>query len=863
MKNYKLLITIILHFIFSTIHGQVNDNFAQLSMLPDHWSGNRDAFIVNGNGELQLSSSGAGGAYLSTPIVPHTDHGEWLYTVRLPFSPSANNHLRLWLLANQEDLLDVNIKGLFLQLGENGNQDAIELRWIENQKEIVLCRGEEGKIANSFHLRIKILKDNNQWRIFIDEWLIGYFKLSSQAIYSVADLPFMGLSCHYTSSNSNKFFFNEIYYGEQRMDTTPTFVEQIATGEDLQSIQIKFSKPLLPDQLLHNESFRIAENEIHPVECRFNDNKYNEIILKFQEIFEEGNPYHLQINNLVDLNDHILDEYMAEIIFHKIRRNDVVFSEIMAAPHPTVALPDAEYIEIYNRKSNDIVLKDWTIQIGKTVRSLPEIALKGNEYALIISEANAALFNHLDNCYAISSLSITDGGQQIILYNNRSEVIHSLSFKSSWHRESIKRNGGWSLEMIDSENPCHGLSNWESSTSPTGGTPGYANSIAATNNDVSPPEIERITLIDSTCVKLFFTEQIRIDLEDSSTFFQIDRGVEITRIEEVAPDFRALLIHFQPPVEKGKIYTLTVTGEVEDCVGWAVLKSSRIAFGIASPASKNDLIINEILTSSTHDNNYIEIYNRSSNIIEMGTILLGSGGDTIPKKAVAAVGGGCQLFPESYLVICKNKEMTLAQYSAPFPERLFANDSFPSFAKSSGVVFLTDKGLRTIDRVAYDDQMHYSMLTSINDVSLERIHFNAESSKRDSWKSAAASSGYGTPGYLNSQHINLKETEEIIEIDPEIISPDQDGFNDYATIRCLFQDTENRVSITIFDPNGFPVKQLVNNQYCGTESLFTWDGTTAQESRAPPGFYVVVLEYWNQNGTRKKTKKVIGVHYPH
>ncbi|MDR2980469.1 MAG: lamin tail domain-containing protein [Bacteroidales bacterium] len=859
MKKCDSLITLILLIISHNVSSQIHDQFGELNLLPDYWNGDRNTFIINTDGELQLSTAEAGSSYLSTQIPQYHENTEWRYTLRIPFSPSANNYVRFWLMADQEDLLHENRKGIFLQLGENGNADAIELRRIANKQETVICRGENGKVSTSFHLGIKVLKDeNHHWKIYIDETLFGYFVLDSEETHSTDNLPYMGLSCHYTSSNSKKFFFEEIYYGTPWVDTLPAKIEYVTTQQDMQSIRIGFSKALFPGQILYNENFRIIEDNIHPIECQFSDTKYQEILIRFAYSFTEYNPKHLQINNLTDINNNSIPEHITGIIFSKIRRNDVVIHEIMADPSPAVGLPEAEYIEIHNRKSNTITLKNWKLQIGKTVRDLPEITLEGNGYALIVSSVNKPLYSELNNSHALSSLSITDGGQQIILYDNDDEAIHSVTFKSGWHREMIKRNGGWSLEMIDNGNPCHGVSNWNSSISPNGGTPGFANSIAKSNKDIVSPEIERVTLIDSLCVKLFFTEQVRIE-EDVENIFQIDRGIKISRITEVPPDFQSLLIYLETPITTSKTYTLTVWGNVYDCADWKVHPNSWIQFGIPSSAQKNDLIINEIMLFSSSDGDYVEVYNRSSKIIEMGNVLLGSGGDSIPQKAVAAISGGGQLLPGNYLVICENKTTTLKQYFTPFPERLITNDSFPSYAQSGGIISLTNRELQTIDRLPYDEKMHYCLLSSINDVSLERIHFNAETANRESWKSAAASIGYGTPGYLNSQYIDWAELEDQFEITPEIISPNQDGFDDYVTIRCQFLDPENRVTISIFDPTGNPVKRLINNQYCGTEALFTWDGTSLQETCVPPGFYVILIEYWNQNGKSKKVKKVVGV----
>ena len=34
----------------------------------------------------------------------------------------------------------------------------------------------------------------------------------------------------------------------------------------------------------------------------------------------------------------------------------------------------------------------------------------------------------------------------------------------SWYQNEVKKDGGWTLEMIDTKSPCAGISNWKAST---------------------------------------------------------------------------------------------------------------------------------------------------------------------------------------------------------------------------------------------------------------------------------------------------------------------------------------------------------------------------------------------------------------
>lgn len=544
-----------------------------------------------------------------------------------------------------------------------------------------------------------------------------------------------------------------------------------------------------------------------------------------------------------------------------LQRYDIVFSEIMADPAPTIGLPAVEYLELHNRLPHPVILKNWTLKIGNSLKKLPAIFIDSAGYTTLIAEKYYGAFHgYAHSIFTLSSLSLTDAGQTLILYNSFNEVIHSVTYKRNWHEEPLKRDGGWSLEMVDDRLPCLEHENWASSTDVQGGTPAAPNSVRTMLTDEQPPAIERITLLNDSTIRLFFTEPVQPDLPISPSLFEITPYMTIVAIQEVPHAFCALDLYLADPLTDNVTYLLKIIGNIQDCTGNNATIGADIRFGIPHPPNSQDLIINEILThpAQGEDADYIEIYNRSASIVDLKDIKIGSGGDKLPDKAVTAVHDGYQLLPDHYFVFCKNRKITEKQYYCPDTKALWQCDSLPLYAISGGVVHLTNRALQTIDKFAYTEDMHYAQLLTTEGVSLERVRIDGTTQDANNWRSAAASAGFGTPGYLNSQTGEDLETDKITAI-PEVFSPDNDGYQDYTEFVFTFTEPENRLTITLFNEYGFPVKHLVNNDLCGNRAVYRWDGLDDHNARLPPGFYIARFKWWNMNGKVYSRKKAVAI----
>ncbi len=92
---------------------------------------------------------------------------------------------------------------------------------------------------------------------------------------------------------------------------------------------------------------------------------------------------------------------------------------------------------------------------------------------------------------------------------------------------------------------------------------------------------------------------------------------------------------------------------------------------------------------------------------------------------------------------------------------------------------------------------------------------------------------------------------------PKTFSPDNDGFDDFATINIKMSETGFVANITIFDAFGRPVKDLVKNATLPQAASFRWDGLDDKLRKVPVGVYVIFTEVFSLDGKKKSFKNPV------
>lgn len=542
-------------------------------------------------------------------------------------------------------------------------------------------------------------------------------------------------------------------------------------------------------------------------------------------------------------------------------RYDVVITEIMSDPTPQVGLPNLEWIEIRNTTSLPINLQNWRVGDGSGVSgTLPNFLLQPDSIAIICGTTAAATMQQYGRTFGVTSfLSLDNDGEMIFLRSNTGVTIHAVEYSKTWFNNAVKSDGGWTLEMIDTKNPCSGSSNWKASTDARGGTPGIKNSVDGNNKDQTLPMLIRAFATDSVTVVLNFDEPLDSLSGATAGNYQLSDGIgsPVSAIS-IFPLFNSVQLKLSTPLQRNKVYSVTANN-VTDCAGNAIAAFKTVKVGLSSTADSLDIIINEILFNpKTDGTDYVEIYNRSSKIFNLGSLLLANRSSTglisnIKQLTVQNIA----LFPGEYLVLSEDESIVKRQYTATNVSAFINIASMPSYPDDKGIVVLVNNAGAVIDELSYDEKWHFALITNAEGIALERIDPNTKTQNKDNWHSAAKDAGYGTPSYQNSQfRIDLQVKGDVTAM-PEVFSPDNDGTDDFLTITYRFPETGYVMNITVFDAGGRPVKSLQRNAICSQTGSFRWDGLNDKLQQLPVGPYIIFAEVFNLAGKVKRFKNQV------
>jgi hypothetical protein len=216
------------------------------------------------------------------------------------------------------------------------------------------------------------------------------------------------------------------------------------------------------------------------------------------------------------------------------------------------------------------------------------------------------------------------------------------------------------------------------------------------------------------------------------------------------------------------------------------------------------------------------------------------------------------LLPNQYLLLTEDSSWIHRYYSPG--QILILETALPSFPDDEGTVVILNTQGSVVDELHYTPDWHHPLMTTPQGVSLERINPMGITQQQQNWHSAASTTRFGTPGYRNAQSVPYTQaSEEILTASSLVISPDLDGFQDILRLKYVLDQPGYLANIDIYTSWGALVQTIANNQLCGLQGEFAWDGFSMQKHPLKRGTYIVQARFHLPNGKVRHQKLAIGV----
>ena len=810
------------------------------------WFGDISKFRINADTQLQLNDNpvtGKAGIYSNVALA---DSADWYFYFRLDFSPSNGNYLTVFLSGNGMPGT-AQFEGFYIKAGESGNADALELYRVQSGQSERILRGTDGLLARPLEAWVHVAVKNGMWSLEVDTAGQGnYLFQGSRSGFPLVPASLFGIECSHSASRNDKFYFDDIRIGPLYEDHEAPFITDLQSLND-SILQITYSEEVDSSSASAVSNYALSGKGQPQIQKVKRDSQSLKVwYLKLRPGLINKENYQLQAWSILDLRGNSMDTQTIDFVHFIPAYHDIVINELFPDPSPPRQLPEAEFIEIYNATGLPLSLNDFILADATGAARFANLSIDAGEYLILCNEADTALFSKYGRVYGMPGFpSLNNSGDELSFYSAAGELLDRVSYSTSWYQDESKKDGGWTLERIETDPLCTGKSNWHASTDPRGGTPGIANSVVGTKWDDSAPQLLSARILNPFSVKLTWNEPLSRVPGLSAPF----GGPGIDSIETGVQTERGFLIlHFSDSLQKGILYSITLDS-VTDCSGNQ--DSITVHFLDALHLDSNDLVINEILFNPRSGGvDYVEILNRSGKIVPVAGIEIAERDPStmIFADKAAATQEFMFLMPQDIYVFTSDTYRVASQYFVRYPDKLLQIKGMPNFPDEEGVVLLRDSSGKTIDSVHYVESWHYELLADRNGVSLERIDPEAASNDAVNWFSASSLRGYGTPTDSNSQFYAASSFQGSIVVSPDVFSPDLDGYKDLLTLRVQTEIPGYTCRIRIFDSRGFPVRTICDNELLSAESEFRWDGLDDDWQKLREGIYIIDFELLHPDG---------------
>ena len=471
----------------SYLNAQWSSNFSEAGF--DAWSGDTNQFIINEDGQLQLNAPEAGETTIFRQSQINNDTISIGFYHRLDFSPSDNNRSTIYLALDNQDLAVAN--GYYIQIGENGSDDAIKFYYLNNGAAELIGSATMGAMAN----------DPAEVRINIDVYPSGLWSVKTNyegsestsldvefldARFSFSDSQFFGITCKFSASRADKFFYDDMFIKAFEVDVTPPNIIEV-TALSVNQLFIKFDEPVEASDAQNVNNYHIDNGAGNPSSVGILGGLGNEYLLQFTTDFVSDIIYTMIVSGINDLNGNLMSDFSLSFnVPSKPIKGDLLLSEILFDPY----IGGEDFIELFN--TSDKFLKLQGIIISNTQNEMMQvitsnISIGPKEYIALTEDVEFLVQEYKPDSDANITTSelpaFNNDEGNVTITNIDGVVIDSFDYTEDQHFQLIDDTEGVSLERISFSVETNDARNWQSASQSTRfATPGYKNSGEITIN---------------------------------------------------------------------------------------------------------------------------------------------------------------------------------------------------------------------------------------------------------------------------------------------------------------------------------------------------------------------------------------------
>lgn len=444
------------------------------------WKGDLDKFIIDKNGWLHLNGveneADKVGVHCMIAYAPTM---QWEFDVRMEEIPSESNYLRLYLYMEDGGTY------YYVQIGHDGTK-KISLR--TNDRQTMFSLKESGITGKPVLLHIKVtLENNNKWTLYSRRQGESYYHLEGTTTKFPVKTPResgeLTLNIEYTKTRYQHFAIdnlnvsNNITPTDTIPDDTPVdpdpeeplppgvILPKLLSVEPLSLSELQFSF----DQAVNVTRAQFAISGIGKADrvVYVDDRKKTIVNTRYPKEMVPGTNYTITYEGLTDMAGNKLTSFSKEVVLEEEGDEEtppgsILINEIMADPKGVKALPETEYVELYNKTGNTVTLADWQFSYGGKAKPMNRFELPAGGYAVLYRSGRdivvdpSAIKVPLDNFPS----ALANAGKQLQLLDASDNLIDEVSYEKATPGKSWERSS----------------SGWKLSTDPRGGTPGSVNS---------------------------------------------------------------------------------------------------------------------------------------------------------------------------------------------------------------------------------------------------------------------------------------------------------------------------------------------------------------------------------------------------